>query len=253
MDFLTHPLHWVALLLCWSMVNTWRGGRAARAGARISTGACVVLLCLGWQTLPDALLTQLESGYTEFPLDADLSAYDGVIILGGALRSGRISLYHAQPELNAQADRMTTAVAIWKRYPQLPLLFTGGEGELFGMGPTEAARARAFFTAMGIPATSVRYEDQSRTTYENAVFSARLPGINPGKRWLLLTSAWHMPRAMGVFRKAGWNVTAYPVDFRTGGMTPLSRYDIGDANERWSLYLHELVGIAGYRLSGKMP
>jgi uncharacterized SAM-binding protein YcdF (DUF218 family) len=95
-------------------------------------------------------------------------------------------------------------------------------------------------------------ESRSQNTYENAVFTAQLPGLDPHHPWLLLTSAWHMPRSLATFQKAGWNVTPYPVDFRTGGITPLSSYNLGEGAERWELLLHELIGIAAYRLSGRI-
>ena len=257
LDLLAQPLNWVALLLlCALLVPRPRGfsdrRHSAPRGRGLVVTALILLMAIGCQTLPDALIAELESGYTEFPVDAKLGDYAGVIILGGALESGRVSSSHLQPALNAGAERMTAAVALWQRNPQLTLLFTGGEGALFGTGPSEAQRAHAFFSAMGLPDKAVRYEDQSRSTWENAVFTARLPDIASGKRWLLLTSAWHMPRALATFRKAGWNVTAYPVDFRTGGMTPLTNYSISEGAAHWDLYLHEVLGMVSYRLAGRM-
>jgi uncharacterized SAM-binding protein YcdF (DUF218 family) len=70
--------------------------------------------------------------------------------------------------------------------------------------------------------------------------------------WLLVTSAWHMPRSMATFEKAGWNVSAYPVDFRTGASTPWSRYDLLASADHWGLLLHEILGLAAYRISGRM-
>jgi uncharacterized SAM-binding protein YcdF (DUF218 family) len=97
----------------------------------------------------------------------------------------------------------------------------------------------------------VLYESASRTTYENAIFSARVPGVNPAQPWLLLTSASHMPRSMATFRKAGWNVTAYPVDFRTGNQTPWSQYSLARGASKWHNALHELLGWLTYRLAGR--
>ena len=253
-DLLTQPLHWVVLLLLLSVAFNWiRPTRPRpRQAARLAALALALLLALGIQAVPDCLLGRLETTYTEIAPDADTSGYDGVIILGGALESGRLSSHHRQPQLNASAERMTSAVALWQHNPRLQLLFTGGEGMLVAEGPPEAERARAFFTSMGIPAHAVRYEERSRTTYENAVLTAQLPGVNIRQRWLLVTSAWHMPRAMGAFVKAGWNVTAYPVDFRTGGPTPWNVYSIADGADHWYTALHELLGMAGYRLRGAL-
>lgn len=60
-----------------------------------------------------------------------------------------------------------------------------------------------------------------------------------------------MPRAMASYRKAGWNVTAYPVDFRAGLQTPWWEYSLMQGTQRWQLALHELIGYAAYQLAGR--
>jgi uncharacterized SAM-binding protein YcdF (DUF218 family) len=94
-------------------------------------------------------------------------------------------------------------------------------------------------------------EDRSRNTFENAVLSAAMVGVDVKKPWLLVTSAWHMPRAMATFEKAGWNVTPYPVDFRTGHSTPWTDYSLSDGAAKWQLVLHELLGLWVYQLTGR--
>jgi uncharacterized SAM-binding protein YcdF (DUF218 family) len=131
------------------------------------------------------------------------------------------------------------------------VLFTGGEGELFANGISEAERARRFFEGQGIPASKLLFESASRTTYENAVLSRQLPGVDPTQPWLLLTSAFHMPRAMAAFRRAGWHVTAYPVDFRSGLATPWTQYSMDQGVQKWRVALHELLGLLAYRLTGR--
>ena len=146
---------------------------------------------------------------------------------------------------------MTVVNALARTQPQLQFIFTGGEGELLGSGQSEADRARLFFDSQGVPPQRMHYESASRTTYENAILSAQLPGVDPQAPWLLITSAWHMPRALATFRHAGWNVTPYPVDFRTATSTPWSRYSMQDSLSHWQLALHEWLGWALYRLSGR--
>ena len=116
---------------------------------------------------------------------------------------------------------------------------------------SEAERAKLFFDSMGVPPQRVMYESASHTTYENAILSAKVPGVDPTQRWLLLTSAFHMPRAMALFRKAGWNVTPYPVDFRTSNDTPWASYSLAGGADKWHLVLHELAGLLAYRLAGR--
>jgi uncharacterized SAM-binding protein YcdF (DUF218 family) len=212
----------------------------------------MLLLLTGWHLPPEALMRQLEAASSEVAPDADLSGYAGVVILGGALDAGYIAQAHAQPELNGSAERMTAAVALSRRYPGMRILFTGGEGELMASGPSEAERARRFFASMELPVERLLLEGASRNTFENATFSAQLPGVDIRQKWLLLTSAWHMRRSLATFRQAGWNVTAYPVDFRTGTDTPWTRYSIAGGAEQWQLVLHEYLGLLAYWLAGRL-
>ena len=249
LNLAAQPLNVVLLLLCLSLF--WVQRRPARA-KKLTAIALLVLVLSGYKTLPDALLSVLEDQYTEWPMEADLSGFTGIVLLGGALEPGRFSQFHTQPLLNSGAERMVMAVALWRRNPQLRLVFTGGEGELFGSGPSESERALRFFDVMGVPRSALTLETRSQNTYENAVFTRDLPGLDAHKPWLLLTSAWHMPRSVATFKKAGWNVTPYPVDFRTAGLTPLSSFNFGEGAERWELLLHECLGLAAYRLSGRI-
>lgn len=248
MTFLTQPLAWVALLLLLTVLLVRRRPTWA---VRIGGAALVLLLLLGWEPLPDALLRRLESLYP--PLQRQHIAADtvGVIVLGGALESAYVWSVPGQSALNDAAERMTEAAALRRQQPQLKLLFTGGEGELFGTGLSEAERAKVFFEGQGIAATQILFESASRTTYENAVLSKQLPGLDSSQRWLLLTTASHMPRSMATFRKVGWNVTAYPVDFRAGQATPWTQYSLDQGVKKWRVGLHEIVGLLAYRLSGR--
>jgi uncharacterized SAM-binding protein YcdF (DUF218 family) len=221
---LTQPLGWVIGLLLLALLNhRWHPARSRR----LTVCALLVLILIGWQPLPDALIRHLEQQYPAVPAQASLEQYHGVVVLGGALESARIWQGNGQVALNAAAERMTMAAVLMRQHPRLTMLFSGGEGDLIGYGPSEAERAAVFFDSMGAP------------------------GINPTQSWLLLTSASHMPRAMASYRKAGWNVTAYPVDFRAGLQTPWWEYSLMQGTQRWQLALHELIGYAAYRLAGR--
>jgi uncharacterized SAM-binding protein YcdF (DUF218 family) len=249
LDFALQPLMGVLLLIFWAWVASYRNLRAARTALGL---AAALLLALGWQWLPEALLHPLERRYPEWPLDAPTEGFAGVIVLGGATSAAYLANDHAQPLLNEAAERMTAAVALHRQNPQLQVVFTGGEGSAFANGPSEAVRAQRFFATMGLPPGSMVLEGQSRNTFENSIFTAQTVGIDKNRPWLLLTSAWHMPRAMGVFQAQGWNVRAYPVDFRTASTTPWSSYSFPDSIALWQLALHEYAGILSYRLLGRM-
>ena len=248
LQFATQPLAWVALLLVAALLGL---RRRRRWGQHMVGAALALLLLQGWEPLPDALIRQLESRYPELAANTPLTGYAGVLVLGGALEPAHVWQGHTQPALTDAAERMTAALPLLQQGPGLRLLFTGGDGNLFAGSLTEAQRAARFFTAMGVAPDRLLLESASRTTHENAVFSARLPGVDPKQPWLLLTSAWHMPRAMASFQKAGWNVTPYPVDFRTGSATPWTEYSLSEGARKWHLLLHEVLGLLAYRLSGQ--
>ena len=241
------PLCWVALLLALAAVRPGRHEGWRRATV---LWALLLLLLTGWTLLPDALLRRLETA-TAPPPATRLADYAGVVVLGGALDAAYRAEGHDEPVLNEAAERMTTAVALQRRAPALRLLFTGGEGEVTSSGASEAERARVFFAQQGLDVQRILFESASRNTYENAVFSARLPGVDPRQRWLLLTSAAHMPRALATFQHAGWNVTPWPTDYRAGLHTPWLRYSLSEGAARWEAVLGEYVGLWVYRLLGR--
>lgn len=247
LNILTQPLVWVVALLLLGLLlqARWR-----RTGLGLLWTALLVLLLQGWEPLPDALLRRLEAQHPA-PAQPDLSQYAGVIVLGGSTESSYVWEGHAQPALNNRAERLTAALPLLQRAPQLMLLYTGGEGELLAQGPSEAERGRRFYAQQGLPSQRLLLETRSRNTHENAVFSAALPGVDKTRPWLLITSAWHMPRALGTFKKVGWNVTPWPTDYRTGLATPWHQYSLSQGAAKWQLALHELLGLVAYRLSGR--
>ena len=241
------PVFWVVLVLLIAVVLLPRRPQAAR---RWVLAAGAMLLLGGWAPLPDALLRHLERQYPEPPA-MPIQQYAGVVVLGGALESGYVGEGSQEPQVNGAVERMTTVLPLLRQAPDLAVVFTGGNGEYFGNGPSEAERVRRFFVQLGLDPKRVRLEDKSRNTYENAVFTARLGGIDPSQPWILITSASHMPRALAVFRKQGWNVTPYSVDFRAGLATPWTTYSLGDF-EKWRVALREYIGILAYRLTGRI-
>ncbi|MCX8516763.1 MAG: YdcF family protein [Rhodoferax sp.] len=250
LNLLAQPLNLSFLLL---LLGLLLGRHRPRPARRLLFAGVLVLALTGMRPLADALLSSLERQSPEVPANADLSGYAGVVVLGGSLDSGRIAQHYQQPLLNGSAERLTMAMALWRRNPALRIVFTGGEGQLFGTGPAESERARRFFASQGLPPEALTLESRSSNTYENAVFTRDLPGVHPQQqRWLLVTSAGHMPRSLAVFRKAGWNVTPYPVDFRTAGLAPWSDYSLREGADQWEAALHEWIGIAAYRLLGRI-
>jgi len=253
--FLTQPLAWAAALMLLALVLLGRA--AATSGVRRRWGlralglALFVLLIQGWEPLPDALLRHLEDPYTRTPSAQELQSYHGVVVLGGALEPSQVWEGRSQFALNDSGERMVAPLVLLRQKPDLQLLFTGGEGDLLDKGLSEAARAQIFYESLGLPPARLLFEDRSRTTYENAILSAKVAGIDPTQPWLLVTSAWHMRRSVATFQKAGWNVTPYAVDFTTGSATPWTAYSLVRGSRKWALLLHEWLGLLAYRLAGR--
>ena len=239
----TQPVFWLALY--WAGVLLLLGRRPRLAIGLLWTELAALVL-LGCQVLPDALLRPLEARYT-IPAAETLAGQRGVIVLGGAIDHPSIFQTHGQVPLGDAAERMTLPAGLMHRYPQFELIFSGGEGRLLATGTSEAELAGAFYRDQGIDARRIRLESGSRNTRENAQQVAALLGTGCGEGWLLVTSAWHMPRAMAEFDAVGCRVTPYPVDFRTAQERPWTSYSIANSLVMWQLALHEWLGLSVYR------
>jgi uncharacterized SAM-binding protein YcdF (DUF218 family) len=247
--FALEPLFWVLVLLA---AGLWFLPRRPRLGQRLAGAALLALVLSAWTPLPLIALHDLETHFPPPAANTDMRQYAGVVVLGGALSRSELWVASGQVALNEHAERMTAAVALARKHPHLKLIFTGGIGSLDGQGLTETVRARMFFDDMGVNPAQVLYEDKSRNTFENALYSAQVPGVNKSDRWLLLTSASHMPRSMGVFARTGWNVTPYPVDYGTTAERDWLDFSLHYGPRTWQAALHELLGYHAYRWLGKI-
>jgi uncharacterized SAM-binding protein YcdF (DUF218 family) len=238
MSAITQPVFWLSL---WWGVSLLVLNRRRRVAAGMLWAGMVVLGLLGFKALPDALLRPLENRYPT-PAQSAVAQHVGLIVLGGAMDRPDVYQAHGQVPLGDAAERMTVPVGLMRQHPQLQLVFSGGEGRLFATGVSEAELAKAFYEEQGADMTRVSLEGASRTTRENAHQVAALLGERCQKPWLLVTSAWHMQRAMAEFEAVGCDVTAYPVDFRTGTATDWTEYSLAHSLLRWQTALHEWLG-----------
>lgn len=238
-------MFWLALWWALALLMLVRWRRPAMA---MLWSGLLVLGLLGFQALPDALLRPLENRYP-VPAAAVVERQVGVIVLGGAVGHPDSFEAHGQVPLGEAAERMTVPVALLRQYPALELVFSGGEGRLLVTGVTESQLAQAFYQQQGLDMAKVRLENGSRTTRENAQQVAKMLGERCQQPWLLVTSAWHMPRSMAEFEAVGCQVTPYPVDFRTAGETSLTEYSVAYSLVRWQVALHEWLGLWVYGLT----
>jgi uncharacterized SAM-binding protein YcdF (DUF218 family) len=224
--------------------------RFARGGRRITVTAVLLLAIAGLSPLGNALILPLEERFP--PWDASRGAPTGIISLGGALDTV-VSPVRDEVALNEAAERMTAVAELARRFPQAHIVFSGGSDRIILAGVSEASLAERLFLSFGIAKARITLEDKSRDTLENGRFTRDIVQPKPGERWLLVTSAHHMPRAIGVFRAAGFPVEAFPVDYRTRGAIDLLRpfASLGDGLRRTDTATREWVGLLMYRLDGR--
>jgi uncharacterized SAM-binding protein YcdF (DUF218 family) len=224
--------------------------RFARAGRRLMAASLLTFAVMGFSPLGNVLMISLEQRFP--PWDPARGRPDGIVVLGGGIRPD-VSAGRDDVVLSDAGTRITAAVALARRYPQARIIYTGGSGALMYREGSEAPFAVQIFESLGIPHSRVTAEEQSRNTVENAVFSMLIAMPQPGERWLLVTSAFHMPRAIGTFRQAGFPVEAYPVDWRVRGPVDLLRPSAGvtEGLERTDIAVREWIGLFMYWATGR--
>lgn len=244
------PANLLLLVLVGSVAAmAWRPRRSrARWVAMLS---CIAILACSLLPVGYFLSAPLENRFAK--PEPPPKSVEGIVVLGGSIRPDA-SAARGEVSLNETAERMTQAVMLSRLYPDARLIFTGGNASLLHRENTEAAAARQFFREMGVPEDRVSYEDQSRNTYENARFTRDLIRPKPGETWLLVTSARHMPRAVGCFRGVGWPVLPWPVDYSTKTSVDfVPSLDLVGGLDGLNDGLHEWIGLAAYRALGYVP
>jgi uncharacterized SAM-binding protein YcdF (DUF218 family) len=224
--------------------------RYARLGRRLLVASVLLVAVAGLSPLGNILILPLEQRFP--PWDAARGSPDGIVVLGGPV-SPELSLARGEVSLNESAERVTVVAELARRYPQARIVYSGGNGGLIIRDGNEAEFALRLFQSFGIDPVRILAEDRSRNTFENAVFSKQLAAPKPGERWLLVTSAHHMPRSIAVFRQAGFGAEAYPVDYRTRGwidaIVPFGAF--GDGLRRTDTATREWIGLIAYWVTGK--
>jgi uncharacterized SAM-binding protein YcdF (DUF218 family) len=246
--FIAEP---VTLLVVVGLIGAGLGFTRHKRTARVVMGGAILGLALCLLTPLGALLmSPLEE---RFPVPAaDLPEPTGIIVLGGSISAPR-SQASGKAVLGADADRLTVGVELARRYPRARLVFTGGSDSLWQNQPPEALAARQLWLALGVPESQMSFESRSRNTWENAVYTHDLLDPKPGETWLLVTSAWHMPRSVGIFRRVGFSVVPYPVARHTFGGAEDWRpqKNILDRLFMLDLSIREWIGLSAYHFTGK--
>lgn len=240
---------WMLFLMLLALYGLWRGRARLAGGALLTLFAGSLALTLF--PLGDLFLRPLEEA---FPAQPELAQVDGIIVLGGAEDTGAYRNFGGT-QVNDAGERLIEGALLAQRYPQARLVFTGGSARVGRDEDTTDPSEMVYklWLGLGIAPERIVLEQASRNTAENARLTRGLVQPKPGETWVLVTSAFHMPRAHETFLREGWDgIIAWPVDFRSG--------DLADGRGIWrldrnlqglNLGLKEYLGSLVYRMTGK--
>jgi uncharacterized SAM-binding protein YcdF (DUF218 family) len=247
--FLIQPLNLSLFLLGIAILVGWFGWRKARGF--FAFFAFFVLAMSTWTSLGALMLNPLEERFQRPAPPPDKVA--GIIVLGGGFE-GAINLARGGYDINGGGDRFIEAAALARRYPAARIVVSGGTGTLMLDGEGDADTSAKLFAALGIPASRLTLERDSRNTYENVENIRKLVTPGADETWLLVTSAFHMPRSMGIFRKAAFPVVPWPVDYRTSGEEGIGvmRDNPMDSLATTTIAIREWIGLIAYKFVGRI-
>lgn len=211
--------------------------------------SALILVVAGATPLGPWGASVLENRYPARPtLPGDIA---GILVLGGAIDTER-SIAWGMPVARAELERVTSLVELGRRFPAAPIIYAGGYGGMATVHKVEAAFARDMLDTLGFDTTRVRFDERSRNTIENEVEARALAGGDIASRpWVLVTGAMHMPRAVAVFRKAGWKVIPWPVGPSTAAPgAPWEPLNLGDTLVVSTQAAREWVGLFAYYFAG---
>lgn len=223
--------------------------RCRRTGTTLMVISLVLLAALGFSPVGTLLARPLEN---RFPAWHDTGrAPAGIVVLGGEIYP-ELSQDRGVTAITGSASRLIAMVKLAREFPSARIIYSGGNASLIPGGPAEADFVGPLLDSFGIARSRVTLETRSRNTAENAAFSKAIAQPKPGERWLLVTSAMHMPRAIGCFRRVGFAIEAYPVGWRTmkAGVTApkTAAGGLGAADDA----IHEWLGLVAYWVTGRI-
>ncbi len=231
----------VGALLLWT---PWR--RMGRRLVGLSTLAFVVIAVFPFGTVA---FQELENRIPA-PKELPENVY-GIVVLGGMMDQF-VSKARGQTSMGGAVERLTEFADLARRYPDAKLVFSGGSGNFADQTVKEADYVEPFLRSLGMDTGKIVFESESRNTYENAIYSKQAAHVAADETWILVTSAFHMPRALGVFRQNGWTVIPYPVDYGTTGTRTLEpTFNLLSGLGSGSAAIHEWLGLTFYYLTGR--
>ncbi|MBO0662225.1 YdcF family protein [Jiella sp. CQZ9-1] len=244
---LVQPLVAILAVAVLGLVLGWL--RFRRLGFVLVGLALAALAVVSLSPLGLLMMAPLENRFPRPQLPPTIT---GLVVLGGAFDT-RIAQTRRLPELNDAADRVTEALILARRYPKAKVIFSGGDASILADDVPESQSAKRFFLDSGLAPDRLILDDKARDTSENARRAKALADPKPGEIWILITSAFHMPRAVGCFRKAGFAVLPFPVDYRTPGGDAVWRPSMATVRnlEHVHFAVREYLGLLAYWLKGR--
>ena len=247
-------LFWVVLALLFLLL------RKIHLAKRFLWISLFNLALVGYLPTSEFLLRAFENAAPRTNLSqVGNSDLGGIIILGGAIEGGAIASDRGEVSIYSSAERVTKAFELIRKYPELPLIFSGYSGRINPKGVSEADAFKQLIQEQGLDGAQVHYENQSRNTYENVLYLKPMMQELGGKTdagllkpWLVITSASHMYRSLQIFQKQGIDVLALPVDYQTANRLQWTSFDLVEGAQNWNKALHELIGLLAYWITGKL-
>lgn len=245
--FIFSPDTFLVLLLVLCLVLFWC--RAGKTALVLLHAVTIILVVCTFFPVGEWVLYPLEKNY---PPNIQLpDKVDGIVMLAGP-EDLLLSSYFQQPQLTSAAERYTAFVHLINTYPDAKHVFSGGIGSLDQSGMKSSDFARQLLKSLGLDTKSIIFESRSRNTYENAVLTKKIIAPEKDETWLLVTSASHMPRSVGIFTKLNWNIVPYPVDFRAHPEQGFRVYPkLAENLKELRQGMHEWLGLTAYYLTGK--
>ena len=195
------------------------------------------------------LMHQLEKNYynkVSLP-----NTIDGILILSGATRP-YLTKIHNQVTIKSNGERLIESVVLIKKYPKAKVIFAGGSNTILDYEFTHSEAAKIFYQNLGINLDRINFEDQSRNTYENIVFSKNIANPKVDENWVLVTSAFHLKRSINISEKISWNLIPYPTDFNQPKKFNWKfEYNLLNNLVLFRQASHEWLGIIAYYLMGR--
>ncbi len=245
--FFINPSNLLLFALCFGTFCIY--ARREKLGRRVIGFTSVMALIIAILPIGQNLIAILEN---RFPSVETLpNKVDGIIVLGGVVNEV-LTQSRGQIAVGGAVERLIFFATLSKKYPNAKLLFTGGSGKILTQNLKEADVVGHLLVDLGVDIKRLIIENKARNTFENAVMSKQIVQPQTEETWILITSAFHMPRSIGVFRKVGWDVVPFPVDYYLEKNTRIElSFNLIGGISYLSRAMHEWLGLLFYWLTGK--